>query len=224
MNEKTPNSQTRAAMTEARAMTRARDFKETVTARVQSDPAFAQALLDEAITLFTNGEPGSAKLMLPLSTHPWCGARSLRVAGTARRDGCPVSCSTHVRCRRGPSRCAPRAARRKWQHVIVEHMHGGQLHLAGVQPSEGIAAVAVDDRLHVRLAYALERADEGDQLSGAMHLDLALPESGLNRSSKRTCSSRNSSLRSFCSRFRRRRRSWQRQLLRHPQRAMRRVL
>ncbi|MCC7042105.1 MAG: transcriptional regulator, partial [Burkholderiales bacterium] len=27
-----------------------RDFKETVAARVQNDPAFAQALLDEAIT------------------------------------------------------------------------------------------------------------------------------------------------------------------------------
>jgi DNA-binding phage protein len=41
-----------------------RDFKETVAARVQNDPAFAQALLDEAITLFINGEPDSAKLML----------------------------------------------------------------------------------------------------------------------------------------------------------------
>jgi DNA-binding phage protein len=41
-----------------------RDFKETVAARVQSDPAFAQALLDEAITLFVNGEPGPAKLIL----------------------------------------------------------------------------------------------------------------------------------------------------------------
>ena len=41
-----------------------RDFKETVVARVQNDPAFAQALLDEAITLFVNGEPESAKLIL----------------------------------------------------------------------------------------------------------------------------------------------------------------
>lgn len=41
-----------------------RDFKETVAARVQSDPAFAQALLDEAISLFVNGEPESAKLIL----------------------------------------------------------------------------------------------------------------------------------------------------------------
>ena len=45
-----------------RALTR--NFKETVAARVQSDPAFAQALLDEAITLFINGEPESAKLIL----------------------------------------------------------------------------------------------------------------------------------------------------------------
>jgi DNA-binding phage protein len=35
-----------------------------VAARVQNDPAFAQALLDEAITLFVNGEPASAKLIL----------------------------------------------------------------------------------------------------------------------------------------------------------------
>lgn len=41
-----------------------RDFKETVAARVQNDPAFAQALLEEAITLFVNGEPESAKLIL----------------------------------------------------------------------------------------------------------------------------------------------------------------
>ena len=36
-----------------------RHFKETVAARVQKDPAFAQALLDEAITLFVDGEPSS---------------------------------------------------------------------------------------------------------------------------------------------------------------------
>jgi len=41
-----------------------RDFKDTVAARLQSDPAFAQALLDEAITLFVNGDPESAKLIL----------------------------------------------------------------------------------------------------------------------------------------------------------------
>ena len=41
-----------------------RDFKDTVAARLQDDPAFAQALLDEAITLFVNGEPESAKLIL----------------------------------------------------------------------------------------------------------------------------------------------------------------
>ena len=32
--------------------------------RVRNDPTFAQALLDEAITLFVNGEPESAKLIL----------------------------------------------------------------------------------------------------------------------------------------------------------------
>lgn len=41
-----------------------RDFKETVNARVQRDPRFAQALLDEAISLFLNGEPETARLIL----------------------------------------------------------------------------------------------------------------------------------------------------------------
>ena len=45
-------------------MTLTRDFEETVTARVQSDSAFAQALLDEASTLFLNSELASAKLIL----------------------------------------------------------------------------------------------------------------------------------------------------------------
>jgi hypothetical protein len=35
-----------------------------VAARVQGDPAFAQATLVEAITLFVNGEPESAKQIL----------------------------------------------------------------------------------------------------------------------------------------------------------------
>ena len=41
-----------------------RSFKETVIQRVQSDSSFAQALLDEAATLFLNGEPETARLIL----------------------------------------------------------------------------------------------------------------------------------------------------------------
>jgi DNA-binding phage protein len=44
------------------ALTRA--FKQTVVERVQRDPAFAKALLDEAATLFLNGEPHTARLIL----------------------------------------------------------------------------------------------------------------------------------------------------------------
>lgn len=36
-------------------MTLTRDFKDTVHARVQREPAFAVALLDEAVALFLNG-------------------------------------------------------------------------------------------------------------------------------------------------------------------------
>ena len=41
-----------------------RDFKETVAKRAARDPAFAKALLDEAATLFLNGEPHTARLVL----------------------------------------------------------------------------------------------------------------------------------------------------------------
>ncbi|WP_413173660.1 DNA-binding protein [Anabaena azotica] len=41
-----------------------RDFKETVNARIQRDPEFVIALLDEAISLFLNGEPETARLIL----------------------------------------------------------------------------------------------------------------------------------------------------------------
>lgn len=41
-----------------------RDFKQTVIERVQKDPNFAKALLDEAATLFLNGEPEVARLIL----------------------------------------------------------------------------------------------------------------------------------------------------------------
>lgn len=41
-----------------------RKFKKTVLARVERDPEFAQALLDEAATLFLNDEPETARVTL----------------------------------------------------------------------------------------------------------------------------------------------------------------
>ena len=41
-----------------------RDFRETVADRAARDPAFAKALLDEAATLFLNGDPHAARLVL----------------------------------------------------------------------------------------------------------------------------------------------------------------
>jgi DNA-binding phage protein len=41
-----------------------RNFKQTVVERVQSDPAFSKALLDEAATLFLSDEPETARLIL----------------------------------------------------------------------------------------------------------------------------------------------------------------
>lgn len=41
-----------------------RNFKHTVIERVERDPAFTKALLDEAATLFLNGEAETARLIL----------------------------------------------------------------------------------------------------------------------------------------------------------------
>lgn len=64
MGKNDPGARIRAAVADGRSMAKIRDFKETVAVRVQSDAAFAQALLDEAITLLVDGEPESAKLIL----------------------------------------------------------------------------------------------------------------------------------------------------------------
>ena len=41
-----------------------RNFKKSIAERAQREPAFAQALLDEAATLFLNGEPEAARVIL----------------------------------------------------------------------------------------------------------------------------------------------------------------
>ena len=41
-----------------------RNFKHTLVERVERDPAFAKALLDEAATLFLNGEAETARVIL----------------------------------------------------------------------------------------------------------------------------------------------------------------
>lgn len=58
-------------------MTLTRDFKQTVVERVQRDPAFAKALLDEAATLFLSGEPDSARLILRDLVNATVGFESL---------------------------------------------------------------------------------------------------------------------------------------------------
>ena len=45
-------------------MTLTRDFKQTIVERVQREPAFASALLDEAASLFLNGDPATARVIL----------------------------------------------------------------------------------------------------------------------------------------------------------------
>ncbi|RMU40494.1 hypothetical protein ALP29_01657 [Pseudomonas syringae pv. avii] len=46
------------------SMALTRSYKHTIAERAQRDPAFAQALLDEAATLFLNGEPEISRVIL----------------------------------------------------------------------------------------------------------------------------------------------------------------
>lgn len=69
-------------MIEARVSTMAltRNFKETVIERVNRDPAFAKALLDEASRLFLSGEAETARLILRDLVNATIGFEGLAVA------------------------------------------------------------------------------------------------------------------------------------------------
>lgn len=60
-------------------MTITRDFNETVNARVGRDPEFAKALLDEAASLFLNGEPETARVVLRDLVNATIGFENLAV-------------------------------------------------------------------------------------------------------------------------------------------------
>jgi DNA-binding phage protein len=60
-----------------------RDFRQTIVERALRDPAFARALLDEAATLFLNGEPHTARLLLRDLVNATIGFEAL-AAETAR--------------------------------------------------------------------------------------------------------------------------------------------
>jgi DNA-binding phage protein len=57
-----------------------RDFKNSIVERVQRDPAFAKALLDEAASLFLNGEPDMARVILRDLVNATVGFEALAAA------------------------------------------------------------------------------------------------------------------------------------------------
>jgi DNA-binding phage protein len=58
-------------------MTLARDSQETVATRTSADPAFAQALLEEAATLYLEGNADTAKTVLHTVIRATIGYRRL---------------------------------------------------------------------------------------------------------------------------------------------------
>src|SRR3990167_2662457 len=74
-----------------------RNFKQTVIERVERDPEFAKALLDEAATLFLSDEPETARLILRDLVNATVGFEQLAVLTKARcfrfvtqKQGCTV--------------------------------------------------------------------------------------------------------------------------------------
>jgi DNA-binding phage protein len=65
---------------EVNGMALTRDFRQTVVERLKRDPAFARALLDEAATLFLNGEPDTARLVLRDLVNATIGFQALAAA------------------------------------------------------------------------------------------------------------------------------------------------
>ena len=61
-------------------MALSRDFKQTVVERVQREPAFARALLDEAASLFLNGDPATARVILRDLVNATVGFEGLALA------------------------------------------------------------------------------------------------------------------------------------------------
>jgi DNA-binding phage protein len=57
-----------------------REFRQTVIERVRREPEFAKALLDEAATLFLNGEAGTARLLLRDLVNATVGFEALAAA------------------------------------------------------------------------------------------------------------------------------------------------
>ena len=59
-----------------------RHFKQTIVERVRREPAFGRHLLDEAATLFLNGEPGPARVILRDLVNATLGFEDLASATT----------------------------------------------------------------------------------------------------------------------------------------------
>jgi len=81
--QRTEGGSRKAARQGVNAMALTRDFRETIVERVGRDPEFAKALLDEAATLFLNGEADSARLVLRDLVNATVGFEAL-AAETAR--------------------------------------------------------------------------------------------------------------------------------------------
>ena len=90
-----------------------RNFKETVIQRVQSDASFAQALLDEAATLFLNGEPETARLILRDLVNATIGFEQLATltAKPSKRGYTGAFATARFSSLRSVLRCAPSTSR-----------------------------------------------------------------------------------------------------------------
>ena len=95
-----------------------KSFKQTIAERAEREPAFAQALLDEAATLFLNGEPEMARVILRDLVNATVGFESLA------KETAKPSKSLHrmLSVSGNPSICLDRLLRSAVQHA--RHVDG----------------------------------------------------------------------------------------------------
>ncbi len=89
-----------------------RNFKQTVIERVERDPAFAKALLDEAATLFLQDEPETARLILRDLVNATLGFEQLAALTDKPSKVCTACCppkaiQVWITSRPSSARCVP---------------------------------------------------------------------------------------------------------------------
>ncbi|NII72175.1 DNA-binding phage protein [Dyella sp. SG562] len=108
------------------------DYRETIANRIQNDPAFARALLDEATSMLLNGKTEAARLLMRDLTHGLMGFE-----GLSKATGTPSKSLHRMLSKAGnPGMDALGAIFRQLTRAVLD----APAAVAHVQPAEALSA------------------------------------------------------------------------------------